>query len=208
MRRPIYDEETIAAIVATAKAAVDARLAGRLVYTTETGHAMDLIHGGYCARFVREVHEVALGQKPYTWPYRAENAMQMEEKLRSDGYAVTDGSLIPGDIIGVGKYSQPHGHIALYIGAINGVPTMAENTSSSLRGKPLAKGTKYTPFKSLQSRVTGIYRLGPSPEERPDLGFTPILLLGNKSFTLEVAPGGDHRRDQKKVYFVQSDEVL
>ena len=51
-------------IVSVAKAAVAARVAGKSTVTLgsgETAQSFNLAKGGYCARFVRQCCEVALG---------------------------------------------------------------------------------------------------------------------------------------------------
>lgn len=122
----------------------------------------DLATGGYCARFVRQVSECALGIIPMTWEFRRANARLMERALRDAGLYVgrTLADAAPGDVVGVNKPPWVAvGHIGIYVGEVDGVPMIAENTSVAGRGKPRVKGTKLTPWSVLAKRVTGLYRL-------------------------------------------------
>lgn len=125
--------------------------------------ALDLATGGYCARFVRQIVECALGLLPMSWEYRRANARLMERGLRDAGLYVgrTLDDAAPGDIVGINKPPWVAvGHIAIYVGEVEGIPTIAENTSVAGRGKPRVQGTKLTPWSAVATRVTGIYRLG------------------------------------------------
>lgn len=125
--------------------------------------ALDLATGGYCARFVRQTIECALGLLPMSWEFRRANARLMERALRDAGLYV--GRVLenaaPGDIVGINKPPWVAvGHIAIYVGEITGAPMIAENTSVAGRGKPRVPGTKLTPWADIERRVTGLYRLG------------------------------------------------
>jgi hypothetical protein len=125
--------------------------------------SLDLSTGGYCARFVRQVVETSLGLIPMTWQYRRANARLMERALRAAKLYVgkTLECAEPGDIVGINlPASVEVGHIGIYVGLVHGVPTIAENTSVASRGNPRRKGTKLTPWASVEKRVTGLYRLG------------------------------------------------
>jgi hypothetical protein len=135
----------------------------------------DLATGGYCARFVRMAAEVTGAEHFWadnevfdwtngTYPFRfaRANARLMEQAIRevypSRGTHLDDAE--PGDIVGINKPASVRvGHIALFVGEVDGVPCIAENTSVAGRGKPRVKGTKLTPWASVAKRVTGLYRL-------------------------------------------------
>jgi hypothetical protein len=139
----------------------------------------DLATGGYCARFVRMAAEVTGAEHfpesntVFDWEHKAHglqcafnfaraNARLMEQAIRevypSRGTHLDDAE--PGDIVGINKPASVRvGHIALFVGEVDGVPCIAENTSVAGRGKPRVKGTKLTPWASVAKRVTGLYRL-------------------------------------------------
>jgi hypothetical protein len=123
---------------------------------------LNLKVGGYCARFVRQIVETASNEIPMAWDYARANARLMERALRSAGFYV--GKVLecaePGDIVGINlPASVEVGHIGIYVGEVDGVPMIAENTSVASRGKPRRKGTKLTPWSVMAERVTGLYRL-------------------------------------------------
>jgi len=125
--------------------------------------SFDLATGGYCARFVRQVVETASDEIPFAWDYARANARLMERALRAAGFYVgrTLDNAAPGDVVGINKPPWVRvGHIAIYVGDVDGEPMIAENTSVAGRGKPRVKGTKLTPWEVVAKRVTGIYRLG------------------------------------------------
>jgi hypothetical protein len=150
---------------------------------------------GYCARFIRQVHECALGLRAYEWPYRAAHAKQMESNLKRAGLAVEKPQ--PGDIVCINNDAGKYGHIAILLAG----GYIAENTSSSRRGIPKEPGTKITKFSnSLRARVTGYYATMP---EDADEGQTVLVIehgTDNVLDTLDVVPGGNHIEDQGKLY--------
>lgn len=147
------------AVAAIAEAAVRARRAGHNSYVV-AGITFNLAQGGYCARFVRQCYEAAIGRGEWTWPYNAPNALEMERKLRADGRVVSVPQ--PGDIVGLSTAGTAPGHIAIWLG--DGM--VAENTSSAKRGDPRAAGTKITPLSAIGSgRVTAYYRALPAVVE-------------------------------------------
>jgi len=111
---------------------------------------------GYCARFVRQIHETALGLRAGDWPLAAGSARDMTAKL--EAYRVPVAQRKPGDIVGIHKNSGRYGHIAIYLGVLDGKEVIAENTSSGKRGWPGKAGTKMTRWSELEARVTGVYR--------------------------------------------------
>ena len=152
-----YTRAVMSRVVEIAKAAAKAHAAGARTYTahqhadgTGVSQVMDLVEGGMCNRFVRQVYEVALGIPEQTWPYRAGRAVWTLDSLEAAHKRVNVGAdgLQPGDIVGI--HTGTFGHIAIYIGG----GLVAENTT---RGTPA--GTKLTPYSALKERVTGIYRL-------------------------------------------------
>jgi len=162
MAHIFYTQRRINSVVGVAIYAARASAQGHS--TIEYGHkgTMQTFHlkqGGYCARFVRQVYETACGFEPHSWSYAAADARGITAKLAADGHEVTDGSLLPGDIIGIHKRSGEFGHIAIYVGRIDGQDMIAENTSSRFRGKPRRAGTKLTRYEDIAHRVTGVYRL-------------------------------------------------
>ena len=201
----MYTKEQMAEVRKTAFAAPRARQEGKTTIVLGSGDNAQkfvLTERGYCARFVRQVYEAALDLGPYSWKYAAGDALEMCKKLDAAGFLVSDGKLVPGDIVGINKYSGAHGHIAIYVGKSGGEDMIAENTSSAVRGNPRGAGTKLTPYSEIIHRVTGVYRLGPgAAQENAWPTFRSFVYVGNKCVEMEVVPGGDHRRDQGKVYW-------
>jgi len=84
---------------------------------------------GYCARFIRQLHEAVLDLDSHTWKYRADSARGMAKLLYADGKKAAVGEKVelsdlqPGDLLfwNTGK----HGHVAIYVGN----ETTVENTS-------------------------------------------------------------------------------
>ena len=141
-------------VAEVAEAAVFARQAGARTYPVGQT-VFDLHERGYCARFIRQCHEAAMGISPWSWEFSSPDALTMEENLRLARHEVHDPQR--GDIIAFNRNSGPHGHIAIYLG--DGL--VAENTSFGSRGDPRAAGTKITRIgeRGLGAwRVTGYYR--------------------------------------------------
>jgi hypothetical protein len=137
-----------------AKQAVAQRKVGDTTWT-HNGSKFDLNSGGYCARFVRQCYESAMGSGEFTWQFIAPTAREMEKKLAAAGLK-TD-SPEPGDIVCLNNQSYYAGHIAIYAGVINGVKSIFENTSSGKRGDPRNPGTKMSPFSAVQGELSGYY---------------------------------------------------
>ena len=131
-----------------ARQAVNARQHGQS-HVTINGVTFNLKSRGYCARFVRQCHEAALGKGEWTWQYNARNAYEMERKLKAANTIVDEPAI--GDIIGMSRAGHAPGHIGIYVG--DGM--IAENTSAS-GGDPYAPGTKIRPL--LRARVSHYYR--------------------------------------------------
>jgi hypothetical protein len=213
----------MASIAEVAKQAVAARAAGNASVTLGTGASaqqFNLAKGGYCARFVRQCCEVALGIKPGTWDFAAPDALGMEAKLKAAGKLVPTADRKPGDVVAINNGSWKYGHIGLVVNKT----TIAENTSSGTRGDPRAPGTKLTHWADIADRVTGVYRVQTStvPPEPTGVPTAPKSVIlqdlntGRKigeitqeaaarlvAGVLTVAPNGDHRADQGKLYLAK-----
>lgn len=133
---------TVQDVRRVAREVVAARVAGKKSH--RIGRVtFDLTEHSYCNRFVREVHEAALGLGEQEWPYRANYAIQTDYKLRRAGFEVAAPALSRevADVVcfnrGKAESALP-GHIGIYLG--DGL--VAENTVSSRRGTPRAQGTK------------------------------------------------------------------
>ncbi len=192
---------TTSDIARIAREAGEAGKRGDRTYS-HNGVIFDLRKGGYCARFVRQVHESVLGLPPMSWAFAAPTARVMENLLRAAGRQVT-GAPRPGDILAVNGGSGSYGHIGIYLGG----GLFAENTSSA-RGP----GTTISNVSLVQSRVTGYYRALPLPTGP---GIYKVIrhsdgaLLGQFSLpagNYKVVPDGDHMADDGKLY-VQADPV-
>ncbi|MBC7288617.1 MAG: C40 family peptidase, partial [Armatimonadetes bacterium] len=90
---------------------------------------------GYCAEFVREVYEAALGLAPHTWPYRGASARKMEKKLRAAAKQIPADRRQPGDIVAFNRmWPGRWGHVAIYLGKdAQGQDIVAEDTNSGVR---------------------------------------------------------------------------
>jgi hypothetical protein len=117
----------------------------------------NLSTGGMCARFVRQVYERALDLNAFDWEYAAPSARDMATRLRHDVRQIPAISREPGDVLQIG--SGYPGHVAIYVGEVDGILSIAENTSDASRGNPRKAGTKLTPWTDVSSRVTGVFRL-------------------------------------------------
>lgn len=204
MADKFYTQDIIDRVVEYALRAARASQRGEATVRLGAGDsAQDLLlrQGGYCARFVRQVYETACGLRPFSWRYAAPSALEMCARLEADGHAVSADRLVPGDILGINRNSGKYGHIAVYVGRVDGVETIAENTSSTVRGNPRRAGTKLTPHTDIAHRVTGVYRLlhNPGGLRWPD--FRAFVDVNGTYREIVLAPGGDHRRGQGKTYW-------
>ena len=141
---------TKADVAQIARQAVAQRKLGDATWE-HNGVTFDLVTGGYCARFVRQCHDAALGQGEWAWPYKAPTAWDMEIVLRAAGLKTE--SPQPGDIVCVNGSGCRPGHIAIFLGD----GEIAENTSSAMHGDPLDPGTKISPISAVADRITGYY---------------------------------------------------
>lgn len=168
------------AVVRHALAAARAHQRGET--STRIGtQTFNLAAGGMCARFVRQCYETALGIAPFGWKFAAPSARDMATKLRYAGLLIQTGDRHPGDVVQIGE-GYP-GHIAIYVGDIDGVESIAENTSDATRGNPRVQGTKLTPWSAVASRVTGVFRLCALSDEEPT-GIKLVLQDGDKATVL------------------------
>jgi len=189
-------------IVEIAKAAAFAHAEGKTrVVIAKTDFLVGPVYGdngrakGYCARFIRQLHETALGLGAFEWAYRAGDALQMEANLKRAGLQV--GKLEPGDIVCLNKGAGKYGHIAIYLGG----GEIAENTSSGKRGAPQEPGTKITGFSSsLKRRVSGYYAAMPAAEGKLQTVLMIEHTTGKVVGGFKLVPGGNHIPDQGKVY--------
>lgn len=158
------------AVVDVARRVVAARKAGNQ-YVAINKTRFNTLEKGWCARFVRQVHEAAcnLADGIMTSSHGGPHACcasATEVNLRGSGYKVA--SAVPGAIVcfnnpaSGGKCStcgRAVGHIGIYLG--DGL--VAENTSSAKRGDPRAAGTKITKLSDIgASRVSGYYAVLPA----------------------------------------------
>lgn len=99
---------------------------------------------GYCAKWVRQVHEFVY-RAP--WEYRAANANGVAQIAAQRGLVIPESELSPGDLVFCEKVSPPHGHIAIYLGEWAGTKWVGENTLASRGGGP---GLAVTPLEELR----------------------------------------------------------
>ena len=142
MAKPLYTAKQRQKVIARALEAVEARIAGRSMFTVQQ-QTFFLNKGGLCDRFIRQVFETALGLPATTWEFAAPSATSTLNHLRRRGYEVSMDDLQAGDI--VGHTGGQYGHIVLYLGEPygDGRRLVAENTSAT-RGFPEKPGTKIT----------------------------------------------------------------
>lgn len=150
-------------VATIAQQAVAQRLGGDVTWA-HNKVTFDLDSGGYCARFVRQCHEAALGSGEFTWQFIAPTAREMEKKLAAAGCKTAHPQ--PGDVVCMNDQSYWAGHIGIYLGKVDGVESIAENTSSGQRGKPHAPGTKISPLSAVACEVSGYY--APLPAKAAD----------------------------------------
>ncbi|MCX7598433.1 MAG: hypothetical protein N2512_06140, partial [Armatimonadetes bacterium] len=101
-----------ARVVAVAKRVARAREDG-LQQLTINGISFEPRESGYCAEFVREVYEAALGLPAHTWSFGAFSAREMEKKLKAAGKQIPAGQRQPGDIVAFNRlWPSRWGHVA------------------------------------------------------------------------------------------------
>ena len=143
---------------------------------THDGFTFDLAEGGWCARFVMQCYECAMGIPEGSWDFRRDSARTMERALRAAGLATSHPE--PGDIVGLNNQSYWAGHTAIYLGVVDGVESIAENTSSGSRGNPVRPGTKITPLSAVVHELTAYYAppLGSATQEAAPYEPGPITV--------------------------------
>ena len=127
-----YRQDMIDRVVAHALAAAKASQDGKthlVLGDGMTAQRLSLREGGYCARFVRQVYETGCEFGEGRWRYAAPSALEMCKKLADDKHEVTDGSLTPGDIVGINRNCGAYGHVALYVGKSLGKRKLLEAVS-------------------------------------------------------------------------------
>jgi len=150
-------------VVQYAIQAAEAHAQGQQAITIGVGgmrQKLNLVEAHYCARFVRQIYETALGLRRMSWPFCAPNARGMEENLRPHRLSRT-GERRPGDVVGMSTDSTgPAGHNGIFVGAeADPKKTMIVHNSSGTRdGWPHVQGTKLSLWLEIRPRVTGIYR--------------------------------------------------
>ena len=185
-----------------AREVVAARVAGK------TSHRIgavtfDLRDKGMCLRFVREVHEAALGLHEFDWPFAAQYAIQCDYKLRRAGLEVNP--VENPEIVCFNKGKPPTatpGHIGIYLGGW----LVAENTISARRGAPRAAGTKISTLAEVGTNRVMFFRTVPPAQVAGPDPILPVKLInhatGDVLQTVRMVAGGDHVRDQRKLYVV------
>ncbi|MCD6350985.1 MAG: CHAP domain-containing protein [Armatimonadetes bacterium] len=201
-----------ARVVAIAKRVARAREDG-LRQLWINGISFEPREAGYCAEFVREVHEAALGLPAYTWPYRGASAREVERKLRAAGKQIPASARRPGDVVAFNRaWPGRWGHVAIYLGKdARGQDLVAEDTRSGIRINPIG---------SRAWHISGWYSVLPAE----GAGYSPgpvrvVLLPGSEIVECDAVLEGDavrcdlrplaealgaevydHIPDQRKVY--------
>lgn len=130
------------------QAAIDGKSA--MLYRDFT---FDLLRGGRCQEFVRECVEAGNKWAPHSWEFgdNEPSAKVASRNMRKAGYDLPKGALlVPGDILTHergGRKGGGYGHIGMFVGVVDGISTVCENTSSGSRGNPKRPGTKRTPLR-------------------------------------------------------------
>jgi len=201
-----YTPEIMDRIVEYARKAGRAAQAGESGITLgegSTAQRLSFRPGGMCQRFVRQIVETACGFKPFSWRYATARAKYTLAAMDASNLRmIVQGQ--PGDIVGhrIGDF----GHIGIYVGEIDGVATIAENTSSGRRGNPRRPGTKLTPLADFTG--TEWYRLPMAPMKQETVRVKVVELGGHSPIVLaeyEMHPDGNHIADQGKLYVLKQD---
>lgn len=183
-----------------AREVVAARVAGKRSHRIGAV-TFDLRDVGMCLRFVREVHEAALGLQEFDWPYRAQFAIQTDYKLRRAGLEVPESAAPEIVCFNRGKpESAMPGHIGIYLGG----GLVAENTISAKRGNPRAAGTKISSLDEIGRSRVMFFRTVPRPGSQDKPKPVQVLIVDHTTGSvighLDMVPGGDHVSDQRKIY--------
>ncbi len=109
-------DTTRSRLVAIGKQVAQARVEG-VAEVTINGVSFEPLKAGYCAAFVREANEAALGLPEYTWPYRGADAREVEQKLKAAGKQVAAEKRQAGDVVAFNRaWLGKFGHVAIYLG--------------------------------------------------------------------------------------------
>lgn len=162
-----------ARVVAIAKRVARAREDG-IEQLTINGISFEPKESGYCAEFVREVHEAALGLPAHTWSFGAASAREMEKKLKAAGKQIPAEQRQPGDIVAFNRlWPSRWGHVAIYLGRdARGQDLVAEDGS---------RGITINPIGSRAAHISGWYSvLPPEPAGYADGPVRVVLLPESK----------------------------
>ena len=156
----------------------------------------DLLTGGCCARFTRQVEDAIRGHGDFTWRFASPTARAMQQAMDIAGGLRVD-KPEPGDI-GFGNNQQFYaGHTFRYMGMIEGVESIAENTSSH-RGDPYDPGTKISPLSAVSAEFSGWYSVDASA---PNLSKWGLLVRYDDLEIIGIIPVAGMHRDAGRVYY-------
>lgn len=215
MQSTRYTQGQMGKVVSTALTVTKAAIDGEEIIWLGTGaarHEFNLVLGGRCQELVRECFEAANNWKPTSWRYAKPNARQALAAMVADGHRLPNDALLhPGDVLG--HTDLPHGHIGIYVGSINGVETVCENTISGKRGTPRRPGTKRTPLSAFRYahamrfapvKATGVFVNGKHV-------WSELVLIGNRCYVprrlTAQALGADIEKPQTPGAFVNGIRV-
>jgi len=192
-------------VLAVALQVCEAHAAGSKAWTMGSpAQTFDLVTGGWCGRFVRQVYEVAQHLPAGAFQFAAPSAACCEYRLMQAGLKVMDPN--PGDILCLNGSVPSHllnnidwqranrnfGHIAIHLSD----ESFAENTSSG-RGP----GTVVSRYSEIAGRTRTYYRVLPA---LPSPQGTLIKIIehstGNIIEEHMMVPNGNHIADQGKLY--------
>lgn len=205
-------EHVRARVVAIAKRVARAREDG-LRRLWINGISFEPQESGYCAEFVREVYEAALGLPAYTWPYRGASAREVEKKLREAGKQIPADQRQPGDVVAFNRaWPSRWGHVAIYVGKDAG--------GQDLVAEDVKRGICINAIGRRRWHISGWYSVLPPMQRGYSPGPVKVVLLPGSTLIdcdgclegdrvrcdlrpLAEALGAevhDHIPDQRKVY--------
>jgi hypothetical protein len=169
---------TIREVRQVAQTAAEEAERGRLHFAAD-GVTFDLTEKGFCNRFVRQVHEAALGLAAFAWPWARRYAIWTDFDMRAAELEVPNPE--QADIVcfdGTAPRNATPGHIGIYLGG----GLVAENTSSGRRGKPRRAGTKISRIEEIDPSGTRrrFFRTVPLAVAEVPAGYQdgPVTILG------------------------------
>jgi cell wall-associated NlpC family hydrolase len=161
---------------------------------------------GWCAQLVRQVVEHGLGIAPFSWPV----AVEAGKLAPNDGDAIQARTANnyaracqlmglsqpgpqrppqPGDIVFNETTALPFGHVAIYLGEINGIPSILENASSDRGTPPLGYGRIRVSPLSAMGTITTVARAVPLTEsEKPVTETQPSIVAKTDEVTATAKP--------------------